>query len=1002
MMPRCSTCDRSSVECCSTTCLNGHGYKICDSCQRTSQSCPVCASVNRRFLHAYVSTGSGGTPSSSLGSAFDSSTAVAGNPWVFCDVCSKLVPNVRAWSPSIGRHTLSCYHVACEQCRQLTGSCSLCRRMEPTGNGDTYVPMIGSSSSSSSGGGVGRALLSRNSGVGGTMLDRACCHCREACPRSVLSCDYCKAIACSHPCVLAHMEFVHRPLDVARFVVGCNGAGSESSPPSVLGQQSSSSSSSSAASDQQQQRLRGPGLGFSPRISASSAATFGLVQGFSFQDRGPSVGLPQSDLSGRYSVSSSGSDGSSTTVDTVGRSHLQSVDRLTNINNIQDVSMTSGRSTFEPLPQIQSTLMTSSSSKVSNSLREDLERRLRNLGLQIDAIRPTSQQHARPDLTSSIGDVTVATGGGYSSIDFGNLCVPPPLQQQSGMSEHPLMRSSHQQCTSLSSSVTGISPRYPPSVDFITPPMTVNSSPGTTAATAYQLFQQAAAAAATKSMPDNGRPFVDNDVTGHVMHIDVLRDRLNEMVNAFNVERRRASPQHSFYDVVGSDGSERSATCIVRCYTTGVIVQLNNSYGAAVDDDVDLDVVLVVAAGGGTTRLTRLRRPEVGRRLFDFTPTSDGLHFVNATIGGRPIRQSPQRFLVVGKYPLSYSFQPPLTVFADDPDSSMTTSALPSTSDDRLSRFHATWNLQEIRRLSGGSAGLMKPWGVCVDPSGTQLLVADRDAHRIVIFDLATSAVASMFGQHGSNPGQFHRPTHIAFDSAGRVVVTDKDNHRVQVFVDHVTWRLDSIIGGSGHVVGLFRFPWEVAINRRDDVLVSDSKNFRVQLFARRVDARAIGYRVVGVYAFDSQPSTGRNDECKDKDGPRGVAFDPFGFVIVADYDRHRLLVLSHDLRSLVHVIGHVGWSAVGQIDRPRGLAVDPNVGSVYLVVSRGNRRINHVVKMCPKTGRCLTYPLAADMCGICRVPGGRVAVVTLGTGSGGTSGATKNGVVVLQDTSPF
>jgi len=37
------------------------------------------------------------------------------------------------------------------------------------------------------------------------------------------------------------------------------------------------------------------------------------------------------------------------------------------------------------------------------------------------------------------------------------------------------------------------------------------------------------------------------------------------------------------------------------------------------------------------------------------------------------------------------------------------------------------------------------------------------------------------FGSLGSRPGQFDRPAGVACDSQRRIIVADKDNHRVQV-----------------------------------------------------------------------------------------------------------------------------------------------------------------------------------------------------------------------------
>jgi DNA-binding beta-propeller fold protein YncE len=997
--PRCAICERSSLPCSPATCYGGHSVSICDQCRTSGQSCPVCTN-SRRLQSVY---GFADEPQTIQPPSFRSSldAVTVGGLRTRCDVCSKLVPNVHSWSRSAGGRvptaTSGCSHVSCDSCRSLNDACPLCRRTTTlVGNGGGYVAKAGN--------GGGRAVSSRtaDSIASGVTYNVTCWQCREPCPGAILRCDRCSAVTCCQRCCVAHIEYAHGPLDATRNAVTSNGGGgSQSSPPVDGGQQSSSaSSSSSATSDrqrqqqqQQQVRLRGPGLTSSPAVGGlSTTAILSIVQGSMLDERPSStIAVARGDVSGRYSVGSSGSDGSQPPADRHGSS-----------SSFGDLSSTSGRSfDASTTQQIQSALLSTVASSVS---ADDLEQRLRNVTLQSDSNLSAGQLMCLPPSSSSVCD---AAASGFP-IDFGNLVVPPPKTVICQLSAEIGSQLTSRQSPTLwnITAAPGNAIYEPAVVDSIT--TSTDNSPLTTSTigNSFPLFQAGSApppgggGGLLNQVADGGSGSGSGAAASMVLHIDALRDRLNEMVNGFNLERRRASPMHSAYDVPGSDtsGSDQSATWIVRGYTTGIVIQLNNIYGTPVDDDADLDVVLI-AGRGVLTRLTGTRRPEVGRRLFDFMPSSDGLHFVNATVRGRPIQRSPYRFLVVSTYPLSYSFQPPLALFADDRDPSAAVAGQSAT-DERMCRFHITWNLQETRRLSGGSMGLMKPWGVCVDPLGTQLLVADRDAHRIVVFDLATGSIVTTWGQHGPNPGQFHRPTHVAFDSAGRVVVTDKDNHRVQVFTDHVTWRLESVIGGSGHAVGLFRFPWEVAVNRRDDILVSDSKNFRVQLFARYRDTRGTGYRVVGVYAFDSQPTSGRGDECKDKDGPRGVAFDPFGFAVVADYDRHRVLVLSHDLRSLVHVIGHVGWSAVGQIDRPRGLTIEPGVGSIYLVVSRGNRRINHIVKMCPKTGRCLSYSMAADMCGICRLPGGRVAVVTLGTGN--AAAASKNGVVVLQDTSLF
>jgi len=104
----------------------------------------------------------------------------------------------------------------------------------------------------------------------------------------------------------------------------------------------------------------------------------------------------------------------------------------------------------------------------------------------------------------------------------------------------------------------------------------------------------------------------------------------------------------------------------------------------------------------------------------------------------------------------------------------------------RVSDSPAPWNLRPVATLS---AQLVKPWGVCcagdsAAGGGHLLLVADRDAHAVLAFDRHGVVVA----RRTSN---FRRPTHLAVTSRGHVVVTDKDNHRVQILAASSWHRCD-------------------------------------------------------------------------------------------------------------------------------------------------------------------------------------------------------------------
>lgn len=288
----------------------------------------------------------------------------------------------------------------------------------------------------------------------------------------------------------------------------------------------------------------------------------------------------------------------------------------------------------------------------------------------------------------------------------------------------------------------------------------------------------------------------------------------------------------------------------------------------------------------------------------------------------------------------------------------------------RLTDSRSVWNLRPVVVLS---YNLVKPWGVCYagspspsDDASHQFLIADRDAHSVLVFDRNGSFITR-------RTSSFRRPTHLAVTSRGHVVVTDKDNHRIQIFTS--CWTHVRTFGSEGDRDGQFRYPWEVAVNSADEILVSDSKNYRVQLFTS-----------AGVFINKHCLERASRD---DKDGPRGVAFAPNDFAAVADFDMLRVLLLSPDLRSVVHVVGVPGLLSAprspvelrtkGCIERPRGLAFDAS-GNLIVVQARTNRETNSLIKF-TTTGECQELQFDKDACGVCVCSDGRIAVVQPQTG---------------------
>ena len=60
-------------------------------------------------------------------------------------------------------------------------------------------------------------------------------------------------------------------------------------------------------------------------------------------------------------------------------------------------------------------------------------------------------------------------------------------------------------------------------------------------------------------------------------------------------------------------------------------------------------------------------------------------------------------------------------------------------------------------------------------------MVCDTFNHRIQVFDLSGKFVAK-FGTKGSGMGEFNRPVSAAVLSDGKIVVSDNNNSRIQIF----------------------------------------------------------------------------------------------------------------------------------------------------------------------------------------------------------------------------
>lgn len=193
---------------------------------------------------------------------------------------------------------------------------------------------------------------------------------------------------------------------------------------------------------------------------------------------------------------------------------------------------------------------------------------------------------------------------------------------------------------------------------------------------------------------------------------------------------------------------------------------------------------------------------------------------------------------------------------------------------------------------------LVNPRAVAIGPNGERVIV-DTGNHRIVVLDASGNETA-VFGSlcelgRGADGGC------VDPDGAGSLQLGD----------------------------GQLNEPWGAAVDLEGNIYVSDTWNGRIQVFSPEGEF----LRKWGIF----NTTGGELGDANALFGPRGIAFDLDGNLLVADTGNKRIVRFTPTGAEVDQMGG--GGVIAGSFDEPTGVAVDPADGSIY-VADAWNRRI--------------------------------------------------------------
>ena len=299
-----------------------------------------------------------------------------------------------------------------------------------------------------------------------------------------------------------------------------------------------------------------------------------------------------------------------------------------------------------------------------------------------------------------------------------------------------------------------------------------------------------------------------------------------------------------------------------------------------------------------------------------------GTYSLEVKVGGQHIQESPFELVIKPPVMLPFKSFESMTgangLFTQPHGIAISTTGDIAVSDTQKHCVHLL-NSSGMSKMDFGGEELNYPAGVAFDITEKNVIVADRDNHRLLVYSTKTGKLVRKIGRRGSGEGQFDGPSGVCVDGEGRITVADWNNHRIQVFSPEGIF----LFKFGDTVKNKLKHPRAVTFcNERKRFVVSDTGNNVLKVFGPK-----------GKFQYTiGMPGVKKGQMYS----PRGVTVDKLDRIVVCDFDNHRVQFFRFD-GTCLNSFGCKGKS-LGQFNRPMGVALLKN--DQIVISDWGNDRI--------------------------------------------------------------